>query len=163
MADKTQSWWDQLEDLANLLGQYGPDDLCCDGLTRRQAGILRTLVRREGALLGDLAAEAGVTAGAMTRLLDRLEALELVERVRGANGDGRAASVRITARGRKVRGQIDALMLERTATIVDAIPESKRASVLKALELLNKALAVAGCCTFNAPAELVQISKEKTK
>jgi hypothetical protein len=48
-APVTQSWWDELERLARILGQIGPDEVCCEGLTQRQCAILRTLVAQEGA------------------------------------------------------------------------------------------------------------------
>lgn len=144
-------WWDELERLARILGQVGPDEVCCDGLSQRQCAILRTLVAREGARISDLAASSGITPSAMTRVLEKLEARGLVERVRGAQADGRAASVRITSEGRRTREQLDTLMRERTQQIINSIPDSQRASVLRALRLLNKAIETTGCCALNAP------------
>ena len=86
----------------------------------------------------------------------------IVERVRGAHNDGRAAMVRITAEGRRTRELLDGLMRSRTQTIVDAIPERQRTPVLGALELLNDAIERAGCCALNAPvATLTQIKEQK--
>ena len=126
-----QQWWDELERLARILGQVGPDEVCCDGLSQRQCSTLRTLVAQEGARISDLAASSGITPSAMTRVLEKLEARKLVERVRGAQADGRAATVKITAAGRKVREQLDELMRERTRTIVATItvPNAKRARI----------------------------------
>ena len=59
--DATQKWWDELERLARILGQIGPDEVCCDGLSQRQTAILRVLVASEGARLTDLAALSGIT------------------------------------------------------------------------------------------------------
>src|SRR4051795_8783318 len=95
-----QHWWDELERLARILGQVGPDEVCCEGLSQRQCSILRTLVEQEGSRLSDLAASSGITPSAMTRVLEKLELRGLVERVRGTHEDGRAAKVRITAEGR---------------------------------------------------------------
>jgi len=154
-----QEWWDELERLARILGQVGPDEVCCGGLSQRQCSILRTLVAREGARISDLAASSGITPSAMTRVLEKLEARKLVERVRGAHKDGRAASVKITAAGRKVRQELDQLMRERTRTIVQAIPAIRRKEVLSALQLLNDVIASAGCCALNEPVgELVTIT-----
>src|SRR5512141_1475446 len=116
-------WWHELERLARILGQVGPDEVCCDGLSQRQTSILCTLVAQEGARLMDLAASSGITPSAMTRVLEKLETQGLVERVRGAQADGRAAMVRITEAGRAMRQQLDGLMLERARTIMTAIPE----------------------------------------
>ena len=101
--DVVQQWWDELERVGRILGQVGPDEVCCDGLSQRQTAILRILVSSEGTRLTDLAALSGITPSAMTRVLERLEARGLVERVRGAQSDGRAATVRITAAGRRTR------------------------------------------------------------
>ena len=156
----TKQWWDELERLARILGQIGPDEVCCEGLSQRQCAILRTLVEQEGARLTDLAASSGITPSAMTRVLERLEQRRLVERVRGAQSDGRAAMVRITAEGRRTRQQLDSLMRERTHQIVESIPPKKRAEILGALQILNDAIQSAGCCALNAPvAKLVSIKE----
>ena len=157
-----QSWWDELERLSRILGQIGPDEVCCDGLSQRQTAILRVLVSSEGARLSDLAALSGITPSAMTRVLEKLEARGLVERVRGTHEDGRAAMVRVTAAGRRTRKLLDELMRSRAQTIMSAIPQKQRASVLNALALLNNAIERAGCCALNAPvAELVTTKEQK--
>jgi len=161
-ADPVQKWWDELERLARILGQIGPDEVCCDGLSQRQTAILRVLVSSEGARLTDLAALSGITPSAMTRVLEKLEARGLVERVRGAHDDGRAAMVRITAAGRRTRKLLDELMRSRTQTILGAIPQKHRTEVLNSLQLLNTAIEQAGCCALNAPvATLTQIKEQK--
>ena len=160
--DPVQKWWDELERLARILGQIGPDEVCCDGLSQRQTAILRVLVASEGARLTDLAALSGITPSAMTRILEKLEVRGLVERVRGAQDDGRAAMVRITPAGRRTRKLLDELMRNRTQTIMGAIPKKQRTEVLRALELLNNAIESAGCCALNAPvATLTQIKEQK--
>ena len=163
-ADGVQQWWDELERLGRILGQIGPDEVCCDGLSQRQTYILRVLVAREGARLSDLAALAGVTPSAMTRVLEKLEDRGLVERVRGAHQDGRAAMVRITPAGRRTRKLLDELMRSRTRTIMQTIPQSSRTAVLKALELLNDAIEKADCCALNAPvSNLTQIETKEER
>ena len=160
--DAVQKWWDELERLARILGQIGPDEVCCDGLSQRQTAILRVLVSSEGARLTDLATLSGITPSAMTRVLEKLEARGLVERVRGAHNDGRAAMVRITAAGSRTRRLLDQLMRSRTQTIIDAIPQNQRGDVLNALQRLNSAIESAGCCALNAPvATLTQIKEQK--
>src|SRR5271157_1915278 len=157
-----QNWWDELERLARILGQIGPDEACCEGLSQRQTAILRVLVASEGARLRDLAALSGITPSAMTRVLEKLETRGLVERVRGTHSDGRAAMVRITAAGRRTRKLLDELMRSRTLTILGAIPQKHRAEVLNSLQLLNNAIEQAGCCALNAPvAMLTQIKEQK--
>src|SRR2546429_1042920 len=82
-----QSWSEELEQLSRVLGRVGPDEVCCEGMTRRQCSILRTLVDKLGARLSDLAADSGITPSAMTRVLERLEAQGLVQRVRGKRSE----------------------------------------------------------------------------
>jgi hypothetical protein len=96
----------------------------------------------------------------MTRVLEKLEARKLVERVRGAQADGRATTVKITAAGRRVREQLDDLMRERTRTIVTTIPAKQRAQVLGSLKLLNDVIASSGCCGLNEPVESSQLVRE---
>jgi len=162
MSVAVQHWWDELERLARILGQVGPDEVCCEGLSQRQCAILRTLVAQEGARISDLAASSGITPSAMTRVLERLEDRGLVERIRGAQSDGRAAMVRITTDGRRTRQQLDDLMRQRTNQIIAAIPEKKRTEVLEALAILNNAIESAGCCALNAPvAKLARIEENE--
>lgn len=144
-----QHWSQELERLSRLLGRVGPDEVCCEGLTTRQCGLLRTLTAGEGARISDLAAAAGISPSAMTRVLEKLEARQLVKRVRGAARDGRAASVAITQRGRLVRGKIDQLMLERTRAILSAFPAGLQPQLLAAVRLLNQALEPGSCCQIH--------------
>jgi DNA-binding MarR family transcriptional regulator len=159
-AEATKQWWDELERLGRVLGQIGPDEVCCEGLSQRQCAILRTLVAQEGAHISDLAASSGVTPSAMTRILEKLEARGLVERVRGKQTDGRAATVRITSEGRRTRKQLDTLMRQRTQQIIDSIPAKQGTEILHALQILNSAIESAGCCALNAPiAKLIEIKE----
>ena len=143
------AWRAELDRAERVLGRIGPDDICCEGLTPRQASILGILTAREGARLSDLAAAAEITPSAMTRVLEKLERRSLVQRVRGDKADGRAATVEITSEGRRVRARIDEMVCDRSAAIMSAIPERKRAQVLAAIRLFNDALEQSGCCGPN--------------
>jgi DNA-binding MarR family transcriptional regulator len=144
-----EAWRAELDRAERVLGRIGPDDICCEGLTPRQASILRILTSREGARLSDLAAAAEITPSAMTRILEKLERRELVQRVRGGQKDGRAAMVEITAEGRRVRGRIDEMVCDRSKAIMTAIPAEKRSEVLAAIRVFNDALEASGCCGPN--------------
>jgi DNA-binding MarR family transcriptional regulator len=146
-----QRWWDELERLSRILGRVGPDEMCCEGLTQRQCAILRILVAQEGARLSDLAASVGISPSAMTRVLERLEARGLVERVRGSQPDGRATVVRISAAGRRTRRLLDELMRQRTSQIIRAVSANRRTQVLKALETLNDVIEAFEFCGLNTP------------
>jgi DNA-binding MarR family transcriptional regulator len=148
-----EQWSQELERLSRLLGRVGPDEVCCEGLTTRQCGILRTLAAGEGERICDLATSASISPSAMTRVLEKLEAKQLVKRLRGAARDGRAASVAITQHGRHVRAKIDQLMLERTRTILSVFPSGLQPQLLAAIRLLNHALAPDGCCKIQGEGE----------
>jgi DNA-binding MarR family transcriptional regulator len=149
--------WKELERLSRALGEVGPDEVCCEGLTPRQTAILRTLAASEGARLSDLAQRARITPSAMTRVVEKLEALDMVERVRRTQVDGRAAMVRITARGRRTRASIDKLMIDRAENILSRIPRNECPAVLRSLTLVCEALEETGCCGPNAPEALCSI------
>lgn len=138
------AWWQQLERLSRGLGRVGPDEVCCEGLTSRQCALLRRLAGGEGMVLGELARQAGITASALSRALDRLETAGLLERVRGQHADGRAAGVRLTPAGGQALARIDDLMRRRTRALLEAIPAPSRALVAEALRLLNRAIETVG-------------------
>ncbi len=148
-----QQWSQELERLSRLLGSQGPDEVCCEGLTTRQWGILRTLAAGEGARISDLAAAACISPSAMTRVLEKLEARHLAQRVRGSGRDGRAATVAITPQGRRVRGKISQLMLERTRAILSSFPPGLQPQLLAGIRLLNQALEPGGCCQVQEGAD----------
>jgi DNA-binding MarR family transcriptional regulator len=147
------AWRAELDRAEKVLGRIGPDDICCEGLTPRQASILRVLTQREGARLSDLAVAAEISPSAMTRVLEKLERRDLVRRVRGTNQDGRAAVVQITTEGRRVRERIDEMVCDRSEAIMSAIPSAQRTQVLAALRLFNDALEKSGCCGPNYTCE----------
>ena len=155
-------WWQEFERLSRALGQVGPDEVCCEGLTPRQTAILRTLVAQEGARLMDLAASSCITPSAMTRVVERLEKLGLVQRVRGQAQDGRAAMVKITEAGREARRRVDELMRQRTREIVGVLADEEREQVFEALQKLTSAMEKHGCCALNSPDGVVQIEPAKS-
>jgi DNA-binding MarR family transcriptional regulator len=150
------AWWNQLERLERVLMCVGPDEVCCEGMTPRQTTILRTLIAQEGARLSDLAALSRITPSAMTRVIEKLEKQGMVQRVRGAREDGRAAIVEITPAGRKARRRIDQLMRERARAVAAVFPENRRADVLRMLQEFNHALESSGCCGLR-PSALTQL------
>lgn len=74
-------------------------------LTAMQWGPLFLLAQGKGNTAALLAREAGTDAGAMTRMLDRLEAKGLIRRVRSAE-DRRVVHLELTADGISAAGQI---------------------------------------------------------
>jgi DNA-binding MarR family transcriptional regulator len=157
-ASQVARWSAELEQLARVLNRVGPEEVCCEGMTARQCSILRTLSARQGARISDLAADAAITPSAMTRVLEKLEAQKLVQRVRGAGRDGRTARVAITRYGRQICARIDKLMQRRTRTIVNAIPAGFRPQLLAGLQMLNQTLGPDGCCQLDGEWPNVAVS-----
>jgi DNA-binding MarR family transcriptional regulator len=67
------------------------------GLTYQQASLLVRCVRSQGASLNELVPHLGTDNAGVSRLVDRLEAADLVRRTRGA--DRRALALQVTEAG----------------------------------------------------------------
>ncbi|WP_240980537.1 MarR family winged helix-turn-helix transcriptional regulator [Ramlibacter agri] len=79
------------------------------GLTHAQWVPLLKLHWGEASTVAELARECQLDAGAMTRLLDRLEAKGLVTRVRSSS-DRRVVNLELTSEGRDTAKQIPAVL-----------------------------------------------------
>ena len=80
-------------------------------LTGMQWGPLWLIAHRGADTVAACAREAGIDAGAMTRMLDRLEAKGLLTRSRGTE-DRRVVHLALTERGREVVAQIPPILAE---------------------------------------------------
>jgi DNA-binding MarR family transcriptional regulator len=105
------------------------------GVTSRQATLLWLVKSRPGASLGDLAAEEGVSAPALSAHVERLVGLGLIER-RRSEGDRRRIVLELTESGlrvlRSVRERRTAWLASRLATL----GASELAAVQRALPAL---------------------------
>ncbi len=79
------------------------------GLTNAQWIPLLKLNRGEASTVAELARECQLDTGAMTRLLDRLEAKSLVTRVRSSE-DRRVVNLELTKEGRQAAKEIPAVL-----------------------------------------------------
>ncbi|MGJ3647884.1 MarR family winged helix-turn-helix transcriptional regulator [Sphingomonas sp. GlSt437] len=91
-------------------------------VTSAQAGVLFSLDAPEGVLVGDVARSLGIGAPAATGLVDRMEAIGLVER-RADPKDGRAARLFLTDKGREMRAYAAARTKEINARLVEDFSE----------------------------------------
>ncbi len=80
-------------------------------LTGMQWGPLWLIAHRGVDTVAACVREAGTDAGAMTRMLDRLETKGLVARTRSTQ-DRRVVQLHLTARGRDVVGQIPPILID---------------------------------------------------
>jgi len=71
-------------------------------LTSAQAGVLFSLGRNDGALIGDVSQALDIVPSAMSGLADRMERAGLVKRRRDGE-DGRSQRLYLTAAGKKLK------------------------------------------------------------
>jgi DNA-binding MarR family transcriptional regulator len=98
----------------------------------------------------ELAAFAGVSPSAMTRLVDGLAKHGWVRRHR-SDEDRRRVLVELTARGKREASRLRGLTEHTLETVLGHIPAGKHQQVLESLQLVRAALerssdAVAACC-----------------
>lgn len=116
---------------------------CGQPVTPSVAHALMALLDREEAGAAthqhELAERLGLDRSSITRLCSKLEADGRLEQ-EAAPDDARARLLRLTASGQRMAGNIRAASLARFTRIVEAVPASKRQSLLDALKLLTAAV-----------------------
>ena len=108
--------WRREESIGYLMGRVMATvkeavdhDLAPTDLTHSQWVPLLKVYLGEASTVAELARECQVDVGAMTRTLDRLEAKDLVRRVRSSE-DRRVVNVELTAEGRQTAKKIPAVL-----------------------------------------------------
>jgi len=120
-----------------MFSSFEREEICCGTVSPAQCVLLQTLMDGNRDVSG-LASQARVTKGAMTRLIDGLEARGWVVREK-AEDDGRRVLVALTGDGEQEAKRLRRLTERSIATILEAIPEAERQQVIRSLQLLRKA------------------------
>lgn len=120
-----------------LFSSFEREQICCGTVSAAQCVLLQTLLEGEWDVSG-LAAQTRVTKGAMTRLVDGLEARGWVTRDKGQD-DGRRVVVSLTPEGRKEAKRLLQLTERSVATILAGIPAAERDRVIDSIHLLRQA------------------------
>ena len=120
-----------------MFSSFEREEICCGTVSAAQCVLLQTLMEGEWDVSA-LASHTRVTKGAMTRLVDGLENRGWVTRER-AEDDARRVLVSLTAAGKKEAQRLRSLTEKSIATILNRIPKSDRAQVIKILTLLRTA------------------------
>jgi len=120
-----------------MFASFEREEICCGTVSPAQCVLLQTLMDGEWDVSG-LAAEARVTKGAMTRLVDGLEGRGWVARER-AEDDGRRVLVSLTGEGKKEAKRLYRLTEKSIATILERIPPAERAQAVRSIHLLREA------------------------
>lgn len=120
-----------------MFALFERDQICCGTVTPSQCVLLQSL-REQSSDVSALAKQAGVTKGAMTRLIDGLEKRKLVQRER-AEDDGRRVLVSLTPSGKKEAARLTELAERSILGLVSRVPAKERAQVARSLRLLREA------------------------
>ena len=113
------------------------------GVTVAEWVVLRALFDTDGVQPSELATTLGLTRGAISKLVDRLLAKELVS-VRSVEQDGRAQLVTLEASGRRLVPKLAALADENDAQAFGHLAPEQRATLLATLEAIAQHLGLRG-------------------
>ena len=131
------SVFDDVIAFCRMFASFEREQICCGTVTPAQCVLLQTLT--EGTWdVSTLAAQSRVTKGAMTRLVDGLEARGWVERQK-APDDGRRVVVALTKSGAKEAKRLATLTEQSIATILESIPKKDRTQVIRSIHVLREA------------------------
>lgn len=100
------------------------DEAFCDflGINRTDGRCLDVVDRRGHVTAGELAREVGLTTGAVTAMVDRLEAAGLLRR-QSDPGDRRKVLIELTPEAAKLAADIYGQMAHATAPYIDALTD----------------------------------------
>ncbi len=110
------------------------------GLNTAQALVLVLLVDERAGTAAEVCKHLSHDPGAMTRLIDKLEALDLVRRVRGED-DRRSTHLELTARGRQMHAEVTRVQID---VLNRALRGFSRAEARTLESLLKRVLENAG-------------------
>jgi DNA-binding MarR family transcriptional regulator len=113
------------------------------GVTVAEWVVLRALFEQDGVKPSELATTLGLTRGAISKLVDRMVAKELVS-VRSDSRDGRAHLVTLNASGRRLVPTLAALADENDAEAFGHLEPEQRASLLATLRSVVEHLGLSG-------------------
>jgi DNA-binding MarR family transcriptional regulator/GNAT superfamily N-acetyltransferase len=106
-----------------------------------EARVLYELAHRDGLTAATLAAEIGLDAGYLSRILRRFEQRGFLQRAR-SRADGRQALLTLTARGRKAFAPVHARSRDQIATMLTRLPVAKQHRLLEAIHTIEELLGV---------------------
>ena len=109
------------------------------GLFPGQELLLMQLRERDARSQADLVEALGIDHSTVTKMLQRMQAAGLVER-RPSSGDRRVVLVGLTARGRRVRAQVERVWREMERLTVGHMTGAQRAGLLRLLRSMEAKL-----------------------
>lgn len=137
-----------------FIDAVGANIAACHGIKRGEADILIALLRRGApyyATPTELSQTVWITAASITRRIDRLVALHLVERERDSLDDRREVLVRLTPRGQELTEQILSEEMARQKQVLQGLSAHERQDLVR---LLRKLLLTIGVSEGAPPSRL---------
>ncbi len=120
-----------------MFASFEREEICCGSVTQAQCVVLQTLTAGQWDV-SSLASHSRVTKGAMTRLVDGLEAREWVRRER-TDEDARRVLVTLTTEGRREAKRLTKLTERSVDAVLQEIPDRDRSQVVRSIRLLRVA------------------------
>ncbi|GAP37611.1 MarR family winged helix-turn-helix transcriptional regulator [Piscinibacter sakaiensis] len=124
-----------LRRVSNHVSQGFQQRLAAEGVSVAEWVALRTLLARPGCRQGDLIEALGITKGAASKLVTRLEGKGLAERL-APDAAGREQRLALTAAGRARVPALAAQADANDARFFGHLPDAERAALLATLQAL---------------------------
>jgi DNA-binding MarR family transcriptional regulator/predicted N-acetyltransferase YhbS len=105
-----------------------------------EARVLYELATRSAPNAGQIAAELGLDAGYLSRLLAKFEEKGLLRR-RVSERDGRLTELSLTARGRSAFKKLNALSEEQALTVMQSLAQPARLELIQCMQAIEEILA----------------------
>lgn len=141
---KRQTKAELVEALGEQFRISGIQDIAFDSATAERLGINRTdlncidvIERHGGVTAGQLAAEAGLTTGAVTAVIDRLERAGYARRVRD-DEDRRRVKVEVTPKARNEAEKIYGPMMVEWAAVMNSATADQLRAMVDFMRTANK-------------------------
>jgi DNA-binding MarR family transcriptional regulator len=138
-------------DVRGVLSRFGPDEVCCEGLTPRQCRVLRAVGESPTVNLSALAEREGLSLSGMSRRVDPLVRQGYLSRAKDTGGDARALRLALTPKGKAALDDVTDSIYRGAEDLWKALPAADRSRVLECLELLVASARDAGVCPCEAP------------
>ena len=106
--------------------------------TQRQFAVLSAVAAQEGPTQTDLVRATGIDRSTMAELVARLADKGLIKRERSST-DGRANTVKLTAKGRTALQRMQPRVADADARILELLPERSRTGFLSLLLAMSRA------------------------
>ncbi len=137
--DAALSMWVKLARAHSTLAKLSDENIRSFGLTTPQFGVLECLGHLGPMTIGELCRKQLVSGGNMTVVVDNLAHCGLVERI-PSKEDRRAIVVQLTAKGKKLFGDIFVKHAKFVTSTVDVLTEKEQTELGLLLKKLGKAL-----------------------